>query len=65
MTEESKFWTITPQEDPETGDLVITFPPDLLDQVGWKEGDILVWDIHTNGSVYLTKKESVDNDYTK
>jgi len=65
MIEASKTWTVTPEEDPETGDMIITFPADLLDSVGWKEGDVLNWDVHEDGVVYLTKKEIVDNKSTK
>lgn len=53
---EKTSWTVTPEEDPETGDLVITFPPDLLEQAGWKEGDTLIWHIKEDGSAHLTKK---------
>ena len=52
-----KYWTITPEEDPETGDLIITFPPEALEEVGWKEGDTLTWTMKTNGSIILSKKE--------
>jgi len=58
MTEQSKIWTITPEEDPETGELVITFPPDLIAQVGWQEGDTLKWKMHDDGSLTLEKKIS-------
>jgi bifunctional DNA-binding transcriptional regulator/antitoxin component of YhaV-PrlF toxin-antitoxin module len=50
-------WTITPEEDPETGDLIITFPPEALAEVGWKEGDVLTWTMKTNGSIILSKKD--------
>ena len=56
MIDKSKVWTVTPEEDPETGDLIITFPADLLESAGWKEGDTLVWNTQEDGSVYLTKK---------
>ena len=56
MTETSKSWTVAPEEDPVTGDMIITFPLDLLEQTGWKEGDTLVWDMQENGSIHLTKK---------
>jgi len=56
MTEQSKVWTVTPEEDPATGDMIITFPPDFLESAGWKEGDTLVWNMQEDGSVYLTKK---------
>jgi hypothetical protein len=51
-----KSWTLTPEEDPETGDLVITFPEDLLVQAGWKLGDEIVWTDLKDGSWQLSKK---------
>ena len=43
-------WTVELQEDPETGDCILEFPPEMLDQVGWKEGDTLTWTDQGNGS---------------
>ena len=51
-------WTITLEEDTETGDLILPFPQDLLDQTGWKEGDVLNWIDNNDGSWSLTKKVS-------
>jgi hypothetical protein len=48
-------WTLTVEEDPETGDRIITFPPDLLETAGWKEGDTLKWIDLNNGSWQLEK----------
>ena len=55
-----KSWTLTPTEDPETGDLVITFPEDLLAQAGWKPGDEIVWTDLDNGSWQLAKKTPLE-----
>jgi hypothetical protein len=49
-------WTIEVQEDPETGDAILEFPPDLLANVGWKEGDTLEWKDNGDGSWSLSKK---------
>ena len=49
-------WTLTVEEDPETGDSILTFPPDLLDEADWKEGDTLEWINLNNGSWQLKKK---------
>jgi hypothetical protein len=49
-------WTLTVEEDPETGDAILQFPPDLLEQAGWKEGDTLEWTDRGDGSWLLTKK---------
>lgn len=40
----SKTWTTKVEEDPETGELIITFPDELMDQVGWQIGDNIVWE---------------------
>ena len=53
-------WTITLEEDPTTGDLIMPFTPDMLRQVGWDLGDTLIWEDMGNGSWTLTKKE-IDN----
>jgi hypothetical protein len=58
MTEKTKTnWTVTVEEDPETGDLMLPLPQDLLDIKGWKEGDTLTWKDEGNGSWSLTKKD--------
>ena len=49
-------WTLTVEEDPETGDSILQFPPDLLEQAGWKEGDTLEWTDRGDGSWSLEKK---------
>jgi len=48
-------WTITVEEDPETGDLLLPFPEDFLETAGWKEGDTLNWEDNGDGSWSLTK----------
>lgn len=34
----------------------LEFPPELLNQVGWKEGDTLIWKDRKKGSWTLKKK---------
>ena len=53
----SNSWTLTIEEDPETGDAMLSFPPDLLESAGWKEGDTLTWSDNKDGSWSLEKKE--------
>ena len=43
------------QEDPETGDLILPLPQELLDKVGWKDGDDLEWKQTTDGAWLLSK----------
>ncbi len=49
-------WTLTVEEDPESGDAILQFPPDLLEAAGWKEGDTLEWKDQGDGSWLLEKK---------
>jgi hypothetical protein len=38
-----KSWTTKVEQDPDTGELIITFPDELMEQVGWKIGDNILW----------------------
>ena len=49
--------TITLEEDPDSGDLVLPFPEDMLEELGWKEGDTLDFKSNDDGSFSITKKE--------
>jgi hypothetical protein len=53
----SKRWTITVEEDPETGELVLPFSDEMLVEVAWSIGDTLEWTDNGNGSWTLKKKE--------
>ena len=56
---ENRSWTITVEEDPETGELLLPLPADFLAMQGWFEGDTLEWIDNKDGSWTLKK---VDND---
>jgi hypothetical protein len=49
-------WDLTVTEDPDNGDLLLQFPTDLLEAVGWKSGDTLEWADNGDGSYALYKK---------
>ena len=53
---EQKRWTVTLEEDPVTHELVMPFPPDLLNQMGWDPGDTLLWEDLHDGSFALKKQ---------
>lgn len=41
-------------------DVILPFPEELIEQLGWRVGDVLVWNVdHQTGHVTLTKKNSV------
>jgi hypothetical protein len=43
----------------------ITFPEDLLEQTGWKEGDTLQWIDQGDGSFIMKKDTKFENDWNK
>ena len=51
-------WTLTAEEDPETGDIILPIPYDLMESQGWKDGDTLEWIDNNDGSWTIQK---VDN----
>lgn len=51
-----KHWTITVEEDPKTKELILPFTDKILEAVGWKEGDVIVWKKTDNKSWTLRKK---------
>lgn len=48
-------WVVELEEDPETGDLVMPLPPALLEELGWKIGDTLLWNVDELGEVSLSR----------
>ena len=42
------------KEDPQTGDLYIEFDDELIESLGWKEGDTLIWEGNSN-TFYVRK----------
>lgn len=47
-------WTAYVQQDGD--DLVLPLPDQAMEQLGWKVGDVLVWNVQADGTVILTKK---------
>lgn len=54
MPDQITYEVIT-QEDPETGDIILPIPQELLDKMGWVEGDSLEWVQTTDESWILSK----------
>jgi bifunctional DNA-binding transcriptional regulator/antitoxin component of YhaV-PrlF toxin-antitoxin module len=51
-------YTLEIQED-DNGDLFIQFPDDVIEELGWEDGDILEWKLKGNG-VVLSKLNDSD-----
>lgn len=57
-----KKWETTVFKDPNSDDLMIEFPADLLEKAGWKVGDMIHWEIIKEGhSAILTKVSNKDD----
>lgn len=48
-------YEVITQTDPETGDLILPLPPELLAQMGWQEGDALDWNQDDQGRWVISK----------
>ena len=51
-------WTVTVEEDPETGDLLLPLPEDLLKLQGWVPGDTIAWIENKDGTWSIQKAKS-------
>ena len=56
-------WVATLQEDPETGDLILPLPDDLMKSQGFEIGDILKWKDNKDGSFSIRKKASEEKQW--
>lgn len=50
-------WIITLEEDPETGELIMPLPAEVLEMQGWQIGDLLTWSVDESGSIILKKSD--------
>lgn len=46
------------ETDPETGDLILPFTDEMLNEVGWKIGDVLEWIDNEDGTWTIRKKDN-------
>ena len=44
------------------GELFLPLDPKMLEELGWKEGDDIVWKVVGDTGVYIIKKASVEID---
>jgi len=54
----NRTWTITLEEDSETGDLILPLNDEILEGTGWKTGDSINWIDNKDGSWTMKKIES-------
>jgi hypothetical protein len=48
-------YEVITQEDPETGDVIVPIPPQVLQELGWKEGDEIDIQLDEKGKITLKK----------
>jgi len=56
-------YLVTLEEDPETGDLILPLPDELLKEAGWKTGDTLDWKDNGDGTFSMTRKETKETEW--
>ena len=57
----SNKYTTTVQQCDDTKDFFIEIPDEICKEFGWKEGDIINWDIKEDNSAILTKVEDTSS----
>ena len=57
--------TLTVGEDPQTGELYLDLPDDLIENMGWSVGDTLTWKDNGDGSWSLQKLDASTMEKTK
>ena len=61
--EDYNIWSVfSSTENGKTKELFLELPPESLNQVGWDEGDTLLWEELDHGAWSVTKKEDAIND---
>jgi hypothetical protein len=55
-------WTVSAEEDPETKELIMPLPVDLLNQMGWHEGTELLWNIKEGHWTITEKKNGISEE---
>ena len=52
----ASLYTVTLEEDAETGDLIMPIPDEVMAKLGWAEGDTLDWQFDkATGKILVTK----------
>ena len=49
----NKSWTVTLEEDSDTGELILPFPPDFLEENDWRTDDEIKFIVSDNDSCVI------------
>lgn len=61
MTNGEKKFTVKVQED-DNGNLILPIPDEILEEMNWKEGDVLKWQDNQNETYSLIKKDESEKE---
>jgi hypothetical protein len=56
-------WVATLQEDPDTGDLILPLPDEVMESNGFEIGDVLQWKDNKDGTFSFAKKASEETEW--
>ena len=56
-------WVATLQKDPDTGDLILPLPDEVMESNGFEIGDVLNWKDNKDGTYSITKKVSEETQW--
>lgn len=55
-TIDSTTYEVIIQEDPDTGEILLPIPPELMARMGWSEGDEFDFSQDADGHIVITKR---------
>ena len=55
--------TLLIEQDASTKDLYVNIPRQLLERLGWEEGDEISWETQKDGTIKIKKANSEENYY--
>ena len=51
-------WVVELEQDPDSDDIFMPLPEELLADLGWEPGDVLVWDVDESTSEITLRKKT-------
>ena len=63
LRDNMKTYTVTVEEDPDTGDMILPFPKEMIEELGWLEGDDLDFEIKGDEAIITNISCAGRNNY--
>lgn len=58
----SKVYESTVEYNEDFAEYYVTIPEEIIDSLGWEDGDVLEWVVNKDGTVLLTKSDEYFGD---